>query len=511
MSQTIIRITLMSRFAALILLLGIIYLCWDGSNLFNSKALSLDNLPLPFKHHTIAQNGSLPGTPDPARPLYDIQDPDIEKPQSQDPNPTAIDEVDPLPIPSVDETPIGDSDLALVHQSWMEYPQPLSFQGAPSLLDPIHPKDIKILLINAHDGVTSEVHAVFEKILSPLNIKATYELTWGVGEIAGFDVTDEKSQEWWPSHKDYCDPNQYDLIVVGDVITFSRPLLTAACKINIILYITNRFDFRIWGDNHYAQLIAMASRWPNVRVIVNNLFEQRYALVSRHADVHVYAYAPSTGTVTDATIEMFKESDVDWKDVAQSDFIIIGRNQQILITMLQEAGIPPPRVFPRYGGPLALAGRRVIHIPYQVNTMALFENLYVGVIYILPSLRLYESWLEQGHVTMDGGAESGKRVTHEGLLTYVDWYRTDLQFLFFYFDDLTDLAPDSEFQRRVSREAEEKLQVVGEFMKHHTNRSMEAWRQAVKSFPRLADSTPVLRPADSPQLIPPTANLSSPT
>lgn len=502
MQSTILGSTRKSRFIAVFLIITIcIFL--NAINLFNTKFSPVDNLPLPN-----FQQDYLGGETDPFDGVSapDIQDyPTIP---SELPNRPVNDAADRVHTSSFSEPSIDDSELMLVHQSWMEYPYPLSFERAPRLLDPRHPKDIKVLFVNYHPGVENEVHAVFEKILSPLNLKATYNHTRGVGGLADYQVTDEKAREWWPSNRDHCDSSQYDLIVVGDITAYSRPYLTAACKTNIILYITNRFDFGVPGENEYAQLVATASKWPNVRVIVNNLYEQRYAVATRHADLHVYAYSPSTGALDDTASELLKESELDWSAIDQQELLVVGRDHEMrFVQLMQEAGIPPPHVIPRaYGGPLALTRRRLVHIPYQVNTMSLFENLNVGVLYILPSLRLYESWLRRDLFWLDGG-EPNKRWTYEELLSYVDWYRTDLQFLFFYFDDLADLAPDSEFRKMVAREAEAKSQAVGQFMKNHTNRSIDAWKQALESFPRLADSSPVRRPANSQQPMPPKANL----
>jgi len=68
----------------------------------------------------------------------------------------------------------------------MECPHALSFEGTPLLLDLKHPKDIKVFFINDDPRVENEVHAVFEMILSPLNVKVTYKHTRGVGNTAKF-------------------------------------------------------------------------------------------------------------------------------------------------------------------------------------------------------------------------------------------------------------------------------------------------------------------------------------
>src|SRR5437762_30549 len=94
---------------------------------------------------------------------------------------------------------------------------------------------------------------------------------------------------------------------------------------------------------------------------------------------------------------------------------------------------------------------------------------------------------------LDNG-EQGRRIwTDTELTTYMDWYRSDLSHLFFYFDDLEDLAPGSKFRAKVEKEAEAKRRIVRKHMTYQIGRTIEAWRQALESFPRLSEATPVER------------------
>jgi hypothetical protein len=352
-----------------------------------------------------------------------------------------------------------------------------------------------------------EVRAVLGRVVTQLHQNVHFTNTRGVGDLTDFNVTEIASQAWYPLHTDHCNSSIYDLIIVGDVVTYSRPYLQSACKANILLYITNRFDFIIDNDPEWAELMAAASRWPNVRVIVNNLHEQHYAITARNTDIHVYAYAPSTGVISDTAQDVLSESEVQWSTVDKNELILVDKaGQNFLLNLLRAQNIPVPfLVSNRYGGPLGLAGRFLVHIPYQVNTMALFENLNGGVLYILPSLKLYSSWLKEGTVEMDSNKQ---KWTEEELTTFVDWYRTDLSHLFFYFEDIKDLAPGSNFRRNLAYEAKAKREVVKRYMKYHINRTVEAWRQAVDSFPRLSETTAVRGEV---RLVPQVANLPPPT
>ncbi len=91
-----------------------------------------------------------------------------------------------------------------------------------------------------------------------------------------------------------------------------------------------------------------------------------------------------------------------------------------------------------YCGPLALTDRVLVHLPYQASTMALWENLGQGVVYLLPSIRLMETEIlplrtccllpRDIHALGQPAAQ---------YLNWTDWYY--YTHLFLYFDDWEEL------------------------------------------------------------------------
>jgi len=408
-------------------------------------------------------------------------------------------------VPSTEATqssPLDDVDWVL--SSWMDYPNPLSFQGSPPLLDPANPKPLNVLLVNDHSGVENEIHAVFHEVLTPLGVTANITYLQAITEMFEFGITDEMARKFFFENRDYCNSSLYDVIVVGDVISFSRPFLQAACRTNIILYVTQRFDFGVWGNPEFQQLLTAASGWPNVRVMVNNLWEIEYARKYRNAPLHVFAYTPSTGILSPGALDIFRGvPHTDLTNIGMDEFTMGKRdNEEVLQRMCDHLSTTCPIVIPVYnGGPMGIADRLLVHIPYQVNTMSLFENLNHGVLYILPSARLYNLWVDLGIFVIDGRGEGGES-WNEALTSFVDWWRDDLQPLFFYFEEVRDLAPGSAFHKKVLREAGAKRERVRKYMEHHRSRSLGAWRQALESFHRLSDSKPLRRLSGDPDSLP---------
>lgn len=66
-----------------------------------------------------------------------------------------------------------------------------------------------------------------------------------------------------------------------------------------------------------------------------------------------------------------------------------------------------------------------VNVCKQINVMALFENLNAGVVYVLPSMRLFRSWHKNNLVTV-GGLKYND-LNDEEFSQMVDWYREDLK------------------------------------------------------------------------------------
>src|SRR5216110_46209 len=67
-----------------------------------------------------------------------------------------------------------------IHQSWMDYPQPISFTSGPSLLSEANPKPLHVLFVNYHRGVENDINGILQAIVAPLNQTVRFTTTRGV-------------------------------------------------------------------------------------------------------------------------------------------------------------------------------------------------------------------------------------------------------------------------------------------------------------------------------------------
>lgn len=170
------------------------------------------------------------------------------------------------------------------------------------------------------------------------------------------------------------------------------------------------------------------------------------------------------------------------KPIPQYDDVIVVpdsvRMYDCLMKPLQDRNIEYlPFARSKYGGPFGLTNRIVVHVPYQSNTMGLFENLHQRVVYVLPSLRLFR---KLGSICDARIEKVGlDELSDQDMESYVDWWRKDLQHLFFYFDDYDDLKPGSTLRKRIVMEADEKRAAIAKFMVEQREQALSVWEDAL--------------------------------
>jgi len=347
--------------------------------------------------------------------------------------------------------------------------------------------NISVLLINVHFGVANEV----EGTLKRLGTSFTVTHNRGV-PVANYRSTKEASDGWWSLHSSLCD--EYDVVICGDTAPLSRPMFEYCTNSVVIGLITNRYDWAISDDKEYDVMMAAASRRPNVRIVENNLFEQYHAKVLKKADIFFSAYIPSAGIPSQLAEDIFddlspddKQRKVDDTEILLVDHTTKGRDhaeRDLIISYLRDKDANLRVLRPaQYGGPLGLQNRVLLHIPYQSNTMALFENLGVNVIYLLPSLSLYRTWGNDnmiGHQVRMAGHRPYD-LDEEVYGKYIDWYRSDLRHLFYYFDSVDDLLPNSSLRQRIASQAETKRAIIQKYMEGHKKCVITQWKQLFAS------------------------------
>ena len=203
-------------------------------------------------------------------------------------------------------------------------------------------------------------------------------------------------------------------------------------NLRIVIYITNRFNWGIWGfeDRDYYDLYANMSNHPRVTFIADNCYDQYYAslynimfkyihTIRLYPDIQLNPYLP----ITNKLFIYNRGSKInDYKHLLEDiPYDIYGENYD---RYKDENHIT------EYIG--------YLHLPYQTNIHSLWENIGNAIIYFIPSKQFIKHLIN----TTSWYYWEEKNKPFELLDISIDlseWYNNDNIDYFIYFESWEDL------------------------------------------------------------------------
>lgn len=262
---------------------------------------------------------------------------------------------------------------------------------------------------------------------------------------------EEANRIWDKTTSKLC--QEYDVIIVSDTIAQARSFLQNQCSKRMILRITNRYDWQLWDDPLWHTLMNGSIQRPNVWIVPNNYFEIWYARTLRHIwssqslDDSRRQVLVLRGLLPSRSIQSIQVKNSTGHECLPLSPSLVNlvdshHDHFILLPKLTEMTIPHQVLVPRnYCGAQALQNRILIHLPYQSSTMALWENLAQGVVYLLPSQRFYTQEILPQRMCCLWPRDYDRLdpIERETFLEYTDWYHPKYQHLFLNFESWTHL------------------------------------------------------------------------
>ncbi|KAI8614041.1 hypothetical protein BC830DRAFT_416550 [Chytriomyces sp. MP71] len=203
-----------------------------------------------------------------------------------------------------------------------------------------------------------------------------------------------------------------DVIIVADTLPDARPLLLSLlekdemrrCQSNIVIELTNRFDWMVSDNEAYYRMIRNLTLNPprNLWWTANNPFEEAF-MRTRVGVVPNVTLLRSMGAwdvdhvkdrdgILKRTFTMPKTRNFEELNLLNMVATINDTdhsNRPLVDHIYDFYCMPLARLPKRYGGPLALLQYKAfLHIPYQTSVMKFYENVAAGVPQIIPSPRL---------------------------------------------------------------------------------------------------------------------------
>jgi len=300
-------------------------------------------------------------------------------------------------------------------------------------------KDMRVAYLSRHIGTTED----FKYMADHLGLT---NVTYHQKDLPKLGIRREeyKNKALEPPYDTVCEDN--DAVFVSDDLLVGWPLVMPQkiCK-NLFFIITNRFDYMASGDEkdiyHQDMERAVNRRTDPAKFIINNPFEYNY-LLSRN----VFPEDPPQ------LIRPFGFSDIEDQKIPMDDInrpcLIINRVSQdgdLMSKLVKEkSGVECKVLGTKYGGPKTLAKYKsiVVHLPYQVATMKMWENIAYGTLMAIPSPEFMTQLCEEHHCAQSNDVFETKRVIDppEDWYKYVDFFLPEWERCFIQFGSWSQLS-----------------------------------------------------------------------
>jgi len=312
------------------------------------------------------------------------------------------------------------------------------------LLLPLTLFSANILHLSFHDGCIKEI----DTVMDILGHKVTT-----FKKLDTYDITHEVASELWNQHKEYFE--SFDLIITSDTAPLSRIFLQNGCKVPLIIWVCNRFNYRCEDPEFYEMLRHPPS---HVQIFSYTPFEDHYA---RCKDIHSWSET-ITPTGLGSKCKLPKN---------RSGFFVPPYTNDRLTKLLPYLeNHKVEYTHGRYGGARDLTKYQgIIHIPYAWSNLALWENLQNECVTFIPTIDFLQ---RINNVT--GGFFFSPPLDWSAM-NLAQWYQHPGLFIEFNsWPDLLHKLQDTDYKAHRKR--------IRTFIKEHTQKTLIQWKRALSAI-----------------------------
>jgi len=376
-------------------------------------------------------------------------------------------------------------------------------------------KSLKLLHISFHKGCNNEINYVFTKLGHTVE-----EMRFDDGETKDdeiYRITKDRAQKSWEKYKDYYD--SFDGIITSDTCPTSRPFLQNNWSKLLIIWVCNRFDYAVEGDQTFYDLLRSIPNRKNVFICGNTAIENVYSKQLRNVDITDFVMKPlGKNIVSQGLFKTYKEGE------EEKFFVPVYENETKytnLSAKLNEFGIKNNNG-ERFKDHISelLEYKGIVCLPYAWSTITFFEVMQLGLIYFVPSVsflielsKTRQPDSRQGFCRAPGRGRSpglgrpknswvrGKtpglgptKLNRPGALCFwfqppfnrdpqllkaAEWYCDDHKDLLVYFDSWQDLQ-----EKIKTTDYEKQTQKILEYAKKHEEITLAKWNSILKDYQR---------------------------
>ena len=326
------------------------------------------------------------------------------------------------------------------------------------------------LHLTSHIGTTKNIENVFKF----LNIEHKLVTQKCINNNYYYDYS--TANEIWDYYSDKLDG--ISVLIFTDTSMVARPFLQNIEKHNclIIVYITNRFDWGIWGfnDDLYYNLYSEMSNNNRVIFCADNNYDQHYALT--HNIKFLYEDSIKlTPLITENIIHHNKNKFFIYNRGTQ-----INQYEQYLKNLNIEYDLYGEG-FDRFKNNENICEYKgFIHLPYQTNIQSLWENLGYFIIYFVPSKTFITELIGQDNSWYYW---EERHRPYELLMKSIilsEWYSEANEEIFEYFESWDDLKYKIE---NINDEyIVNKKHKIKNFIENSNKSNIQKWKNILKNL-----------------------------
>lgn len=284
------------------------------------------------------------------------------------------------------------------------------------------------LHLTSHVGTIKNIENVF-KMLNIGNKLITQSLI-----DKSYYYNEKTANEIWEHYSDKL--NGISVLIFTDTSMIARPFLQNLEKHDclIIVYVTNRFDWGIWGfrDDLYYKLYADSSIHERVIFCADNNYDQYYAMA--HNIKFAFDSIKLTPIISETVLLPSKNKFFIYnRGTKINKYEQYLKNRNIDYDLYGEG-------FDRFKNNQSICEYKgFIHLPYQVNIQSLWENLGHFIIYFIPSKKFITELIRQDNSWYYWEEKNRPNDLLMKSITLSEWYNETNQDVFEYFESWDDL------------------------------------------------------------------------
>ena len=316
---------------------------------------------------------------------------------------------------------------------------------------------MKVLHLSLHKGCINDINYIFNKLNIDIEYMFFFNETY-TDHRPYYKMTQNQANIFWNKYKEYF--HKFDCIITSDTAPLSRIFLKNNWSKKLIIWICNRFDYAVEGDQHYYNLFREAYNKSNINIIGYTMFENIYCKHIRGVEVGNNVITPC-GNISE-TYHKFVEK----KELNDIIFVPPYHNDNKMMNLsAQLTNIGIKNFNGRYDGPMDLLNyKAVVHIPYAWSNLAFFEAFHLGIVYFIPSISFFNKLRE-------GKYFFWSPPFIPDLLELSEWYNPNYDNLLIKFDSWDDLK-----NKINTLNYEEHKLKLKEFGKKHEENILNSWK-----------------------------------